>query len=158
MTKNKSYLFLATWLIFLLAISSIIGVVTNAGKDDWYETLAKSSLTPPGWVFGVVWPILYLMIGVVGWRIWQSTAPSRGALIRLYIAQLFLNWGWSFAFFTFHQIALGYLWITVLALVVAVLIARLWSSDRMAAWLLFPYLAWLLFASYLSGSIWYLNP
>jgi tryptophan-rich sensory protein len=145
------------WLVLLLIFSAGIGMVTNAGKDDFYDPLVKSALNPPGWVFGVVWPILYLMIGTVGWLMMRVRPPLPRALWGLYVGQLALNWGWSFVFFTFHQIALAFFWIVALAILVAVLIMGLWRINRWAALLLTPYLAWLGFASYLAGTIWWLN-
>lgn len=153
----KDSLVLVFMIMGLLVVGAGIGIITNAGKEDWYDDLIKSPLTPPGWVFGVVWPALYVMIATSAWILWRT--PNRPpALVRLFWAQLLLNWGWSFVFFTFHQTALAFFWILGLAALVLYLIIRLWPLRSWAAGLLVPYVVWLGFAGYLSGYIWMFNP
>jgi translocator protein len=158
MTKNRQLLVLFVFVTALLVVGGVIGVVTNAGKTGWYDDLIKSPLTPPGWVFGVVWPILYIMIGTSAWVLWRAGITASSTTGRLFIAQLLLNWGWSFVFFTAHSVVLAFFWIVALGGLVALLIYRAYPISKAAAWLLVPYAVWLMFASYLAGFIALFNP
>ncbi len=154
---NQYFLLLAL-ILLMQAISGIIGVFTAPINDIWYESLAKSSLTPAGWVFGVVWPLLYAMIAVAGWLIWKKrNHKGASTIITLFVIQLVLNWGWSFVFFTFHQTALGLIWIITILVIVIILLLKLYKFCFPAFGLLAPYALWLGFASYLSFIIWLQN-
>jgi tryptophan-rich sensory protein len=92
---RKKYLTLITWIIALVAIGSIIGSLTIAKINTWYSTLNRSPLTPPNYVFPVVWNILYGAIGACGWLIWRTTTfPVLNTIKTLYMTQLILNWSW----------------------------------------------------------------
>jgi translocator protein len=158
MTKHRQLFVLLIFVTALLVIGGVIGVVTNAGKTGWYDDLIKSPLTPPGWVFGVVWPILYIMIATSAWMLWRMGVTASSGLGRLFIGQLCLNWGWSFVFFTAHWVILAFFWIVILGGLVGLLIYRAYPLSKGAAWLLVPYLGWLMFASYLAGFIALFNP
>lgn len=155
---TRSLLTLLAFITVLMAIGAGIGYVTNLDKDAWYDPLVKSTLTPPDWVFGVVWPALYLMIAVAGFLFWQNRKkPGGQRVLALFALQMLLNWGWSFAFFTFHLLLLSWIWIGVLVLMVAATIQAGWRVSRAGSFLLIPYLAWISFATYLAGTIWWLN-
>lgn len=145
-------------LAFFMGTGAGIGALTRAGMD-WYDPLIKSTLNPPGWVFGVVWATLYAMIALSFWFLWQHrTHPQAGRAQKWFWIQMGLNWAWSFVFFTFHLKLLAFLWIVVLVGAVWQTIRLMWPITQIGALLLLPYLAWISFASYLSGSIWVLNP
>lgn len=149
---------LALWILAYMAIGSLIGRLTAADVDVWYKTLEKPSFNPPDIAFPVVWTILYILMGIVGWRLWQERRSPEGKLcFVLFAVQSVLNWGWSFVFFSAHLLGLAFGWILALIAVVAVLILKAWSLDRTVSLLLFPYLLWISFASTLSGMIWLLN-
>ena len=131
----------------------LIGFLTAPGP--WYEALAKPSFNPPNWLFGPVWTILYVLIAVAGWRIWQR-APAGNAM-KLWWLQLLLNFLWSPAFFGLEQIGLALLVILALLVVILAFIAAAWKSDRVSALLFVPYAAWVAFASLLNASILILN-
>jgi len=125
---------------------------------DWYETLAKPSWTPPGWLFGPVWTALYAMIGVSAWLVWRDHGSDaiRWALV-LWGVQLALNAAWSPVFFGMHQpgaaaVIIVAMWCAILATIVA-----FWPLQRAASLLLVPYLLWVTFATALNVSIWRLN-
>lgn len=130
-----------------------IGTVTRPG--EWYAQLAKPAFTPPGWLFGPVWTVLYVMIGIAGWRIWRLDPRSRPMM--LWWAQLGLNFLWSPVFFAAHQIGLALVIILLLLGAIVCFIAASWERDRSAAWLFVPYAAWVAFASALNASILALN-
>jgi translocator protein len=130
-----------------------IGLLTAPG--EWYAGLAKPSFNPPNWLFGPVWTLLYVLIAVAGWRVWQR--DRSGTPMMLWWAQLVLNFSWSPVFFSAHQIGLALVIIVLMLGAILGFIVTAWRLDRVAAWLFVPYAAWLAFASVLNGSIWALN-
>lgn len=142
-----------------LVLGSASGLLSNSGPSPWYDALVKSPLTPPAWVFGVVWPTLYALMGVSAWLIWRLPAtPARGHALRLFIVQLTVNLAWSPVFFGTHMIGLSVIVIALLLALVALTLWRFWALSRMAAVLLLPYLAWTCYALYLDAYIWINNP
>lgn len=148
---------LAAFLLLVALVSAAGGWATSSSVGTWYAALAKPSFNPPGWVFGPVWTVLYAMIAVAGWRLWRRGGPaSRRALTAWYV-QLVLNLAWSFLFFGGRMIGWALAEIVLLAAAIAAAIALAWRVDRMAAWLLVPYLAWVSFATLLNAALWRLN-
>jgi tryptophan-rich sensory protein len=142
-------------LFFILAVGGglVVGSLTVPG--DWYAQLNKPAFNPPGWVFGPVWTALYILIAIAGWRVWRR--DRGGWLMKLWWAQLILNFLWSPIFFTAHQVGLA-LSVTVMLLVaILAFIVTAWRADRAVAWLFVPYAAWVAFASVLNASIFALN-
>ena len=131
----------------------LIGFFTAPGL--WYEALAKPSFNPPNWLFGPIWSVLYVLVAIVGWRIWQRE-PS-GAAMKLWWFQLALNFLWSPVFFALHQVGLALAIILALLAAILVFIAIAWKLDRLAVYLFVPYAAWVAFASLLNAAIWALN-
>lgn len=127
--------------------------------DDWYVALEKPALTPPGWVFPPVWTVLYLMIAMSGWMVWQRRRenPHANMALLFWAGQLFFNGMWSWLFFGLHRPGLAFVEIVVLwSLIVGSLVSA-WRVRPLAGALLAPYLAWVSFAGWLNGMIWYLN-
>ena len=127
--------------------------------DPWYfDTIRKPSWNPPGWLFGPVWTALYTMMGVSLWRV-ARRAPLTATFpaLLLFAAQLFLNGLWSPLFFGARRPDLAFLDIVLLWCAIIATIRAFRTHDRLAAWLLVPYLAWVTFASVLNGTIWRLN-
>ena len=157
MFKNK-YINLILWVSLMLAVSSSMGVLTKNNINDWYINLNRSSLTPPNHFFGIVWTILYIMIAIAGWQIWQQKPSSKLSNIkRLYISQLILNWLWTPLFFHFHLIGASFIWIVLINLIVIILILKSYQKLKLVSLLLIPYCLWGLFASYLNFYIWLYN-
>lgn len=144
--------------LFLAACFGAAALGALFPPDAWFQDLRKPDWQPPNAVFGPVWTVLYGLIAVAGWRVWRTPdGPLRSRALGLYALQWVLNAAWSPVFFGAHRmdLALG----VITALVLAVL-ALIWSArqvDRLAAALLLPYLAWLLFASVLNATLWQLN-
>ena len=128
------------------------------GPGDWYRTLAKPAWTPPGWIFGPVWTLLYLSMGVAAWMVW-TRAGLRGAWVALllFAVQLVLNGAWSWLFFGLHSPGLAFLDIVLLWLAIAATIVAFWIVRPAAALVLVPYLLWVSFATALNLAIWRLN-
>jgi len=139
----------------LLTVGGGLFIGLWAMPGDWYAALAKPSFNPPNWIFGPVWTTLYVLIAIVGWRLWQRR--NRQPAMAFWWGQLALNFAWSPSFFVAHNVglALG----VALAMLVCILgvIATAWRNDRLAALLFLPYAAWVGFASVLNGAILALN-
>lgn len=127
---------------------------------DWYASLAKPAWTPPTWVFGPAWTILYAMMAVAAWRLWRRLGArpreSRRALV-LFAVQLALNLSWTPVFFGMQRPDLALVVIFVLWVAIAATIVAAWKACKTAAALLVPYLAWVTFATALNAAIWRLN-
>jgi len=136
----------------LVILTAVIGSIANINinADGWYEELVKSPLNPPGYVFGIVWPILYLLMGIVSFfaaeKIWK-----------LFIIQLTLNAAWSWIFFYYQLPIIALLDIALLMLVNAMILSNLKSFSRALFLIYLPYMLWLCFAAFLNVSIIYLN-
>jgi benzodiazapine receptor len=148
----------AVFLGFCLAcgLAASMGALFRPGA--WYEKLEKPRWRPPNWLFAPVWSLLYLAVALAGWLVWRQTGIAGGALpLSLYAIQLLLNAAWTPIFFGLHRI--GAALIEIIALVVAIVLTMFafWQVDVRAALLLLPYLAWVIFASALTFSIWRLN-
>jgi len=150
-------------LISVIAIELIGGLsgwLSNSGYGNaWFDALQKPSFMPPGPVFGIVWPILYALIGIaVAMIIAEPPSPRRQAALTLFFIQLALNFAWSPIFFAAHDIQLANIVIFVMAVVAAIAARLFLKMRREAGLLMIPYLAWLVFAATLNSTIASLNP
>ena len=145
-----------TLIIFVVAVQAIgalIGMSFTPG--EWFESLNKPFFNPPGYLFGIVWPILYLLVAIAGWRVFSSEGEMPGW--GLWVSQMLLNFAWSPVFFGAHQIFWA-MWVLVATLVLSLsFMATNWHRDRIAALCFVPYVAWLSLAFALNFSIWGMN-
>jgi len=157
-TRAGDLLGLGGFLVLCLAISAIGGWVTADSVGTWYRTLQKPVFNPPDWVFAPVWILLYLLIALAGWRVWRRVGLSgaRAGMVA-YSAQLALNLAWSFLFFGGRLIGIALAEILLLLVVIGVNAVLFWRVDRLAGWLLVPYVAWVAFACVLNFALWRLN-
>jgi translocator protein len=155
---------LLRWALFIIPVIMLLGflsgTVSGSGEDNaWFAELVKPEAQPPGWAFGVVWPILYLLMGLALAIILNARgAKLRGIAVGLFLLQLVLNLFWSPLFFGKHEVTLAFyllLAIWLVALATTIVFGRI---RPVAAWLLVPYLAWLSFAAILNYQIDRLNP
>ena len=149
-------------LVVAVAICLLPGLLVAATTADdvaaWYPTLTKPAFTPPAWLFGPVWTLLYVLMGIALWRIWRSpTGGGRRLALGLFAVQLILNAAWSLLFFEARSPALAAIDIVLLWLSIAWLIRASLGVDRRSAILLAPYLAWVSFAAVLNVAILLLN-
>lgn len=154
----------ANWKTFLLwiglteAVGALSGWLSRDGMKLYSETVVQPPLSPPMWVFPVVWSILFLLLGYGAARIYlapESRERSRG--LNLFVAQLIVNFFWSLIFFNAQAFGLAFVWLLLLWVLVLLMILVFRKVDPVAAWAQVPYLLWLTFAAYLSGGVWYLN-
>ena len=138
----------------LVAAAALFGAQFEPGL--WYEALRKPPLTPPSWVFGPVWSLLYLTIAVAGWLIWRARR-NRVPALALWGVQLALNAAWSFLFFGLQRQSLALLEIGILLVFIVATAVVFFRVRPLAGALFAPYAAWVAFASYLNAGLWYLN-
>lgn len=151
--------------IRLVASVAVCFLVAFAGSyftfpalSGWYENLNKPFFNPPNWVFGPVWTVLYLMMGISFYIIWDGPKKKDKSLaLRVFLLQLFLNFLWSFAFFGLQNPVLGFMVIALLWLSIFLTIKLFLRISRTAGYLLLPYLLWVSFASVLNLFVAFLN-
>jgi tryptophan-rich sensory protein len=156
-----SYLRFALFTVPLILLLGIVsGRVANSGYENpWFAALVKPDIMPPGWLFGVAWTILYILLGLsIAIVLNARGARGRGLAVGLFAAQMLLNFAWSPVFFGMHQVRTA-LFIIVAMLVLSIIVAVLFMRIRpVAAYLMIPYIAWLSFATILNYQIIQLNP
>lgn len=145
---------LITWIIIFQLVSITIGYVTRFEMYPWYGQLIKSSLTPPGYYFGIIWPLLYISLAILGWKLHKEREKT---ILKWYCTGMFLNWLWSPVFFTLHlsEIALAILFLLIA--INAYILIKLRIGYINYAYMLLPYFLWLCFALYLNLVIVILN-
>ena len=140
-----------------IGISS--GLLASANNNEWFDTLIKPAWNPPAYLFGPVWTILYLLMGISLAIIWsnkEAELHKRKAYF-LFAIQLFLNFWWSIIFFHFHSPAFALVDIILMIVTIILTIYSFSTFSKTASWLLVPYISWVSFATILNFSIWTLN-
>jgi benzodiazapine receptor len=150
-------------IVLCIVVCLMTGVVgsfaTRNSLNTWYAGLAKPFFVPPSWAFGVVWPILYAMMGISVFLIWSrgTTESQVRVALGLFALQLVLNGLWTPIFFGLRMMALALIEIVLLWTAILVTTLAFWRICKTAACLLLPYLAWVSFAIALNAALWYLN-
>jgi translocator protein len=150
---------LAGFIGLCLLVSLAGAEITVPAVQSWYGGLTRPPLTPPNWLFGPVWTLLYVMIGTSAWLVWWKGPQGRRqtAALQFWGWQLLLNALWSPAFFGLHNPLLGLIVIFPMLALVGMTIFRFWRLQRAAGAMLVPYFAWCSFATYLNLGFWWLN-
>jgi tryptophan-rich sensory protein len=145
--------------IGVTAAAAALGTVASIEAAAFYAQLQRPAWAPPAGWFGPVWTTLFVLMAIAAWRVWRvgGFAAARAALT-LYVLQLGLNALWSWLFFGWHRGALAMIDIVVLWLLIVATMRAFAMHDRLAAWLLAPYLAWVSFAAALNLAVWRMNP
>jgi benzodiazapine receptor len=141
------------------SIAATASMFTISQIPVWYVYLNKPSFNPPNWLFGPVWTILYILIAIAAYLVWQRRDDSElyNKARACYIIQLVLNFSWSAVFFGMHQVLGALVVIVLLWLSILVIIYYFCKFSKAAAWLLLPYLLWVSFAGVLNLYIYLLN-
>jgi len=149
--------------ILAIGIPLLIGVIgsifTQESVSTWYLTLEKPSFNPPNYLFPIAWTYLYITMGFASWLVWlkrDTGSYSRNGLI-FYSIQLFFNMMWSYLFFTLQNPGLALIEILILLPLIIITTFYFFKTDRIAGWLMIPYIAWVSFATVLNASIYWLN-
>ena len=149
---------LCFFLIICLSIGILGGIATSQSVHSWYPTLVKPTWTPPAWVFGPVWTLIYILIAVCGWLAYlQPHSRDRSKALLFFSIQLFLNAIWFPLFFGLRSPLLGLFDIILLWIMILATLLSLWKVSRLAAVLWLPYTTWTTFAAVLNTVIYVMN-
>lgn len=146
---------LVVCLLLPLAVGGLAAFLTR-NSMDLFAMVKKPPLSPPGWLFPVVWTILYLLMGFASYLVLVAEKPGRTAW-KFYLAQLAFNFFWPILFFHLQMYLLSFVWLLLLWMLILVTILWFTRSSRLAGYLLIPYLLWVTFAGYLNVGIYILN-
>ena len=145
------------WMLVVFAAAALGGLASRHARD-FYAGLAKPSWAPPGWVFGPVWSVLYVLMGIAAWLVWRTAGWSGASTaLSLFLAQLACNALWSWLFFAWRRGALAFADVVLLLVLIVATLLAFHSVETLAAILLLPYLAWVTFATALTWAVWRAN-
>ncbi len=141
-----------------LLVGALSGVISRLGMDD-FALLVKPSLSPPGWLFPVVWTVLYILMGIASYLVANSGADDDKIkkAISVYAIQLAFNFFWSIIFFNLDLYLFAFLWLVALLVLVIYTTVLFYDISKTAAYLMIPYIIWIAFAGYLNLGIYLLN-
>lgn len=151
--KDKSPLIIA--ILIPIAVGTLSALF--AGNMAAYSTISKPALSPPGNLFPIIWTILYILMGISSYIIYESDEPCRESALRTYALQLFFNFFWSIIFFRFNLYFTAFVWLLALIFLIIKMIRQFRRIKPAAACLQIPYLLWCIFAAYLNLMIFRLN-
>jgi len=147
-------------LIACILIPLLVGVLAwllSGGTSAVYDSIIKAPLSPPAWVFPIIWTILYILMGVSSYLVLESDCRQREKTLAVYALQLAVNFFWPLIFFRWQMFFLAFVWLVLLWVLVYIMIVRFFKCSKTAAYLQIPYLLWITFAGCLNFMIWVLN-
>lgn len=154
---SKQIFGLLGWLCICFAAAAL-GALASAQAGAFYQALVRPHWAPPGWLFGPVWTVLYVLMAISAWLVWRERGFRKaGPALLLFLFQLFVNALWTWVFFVWHKGGLAFAEILLLWMLILVTAMMFWRHSRVAGALLFPYLAWVSFASALTWAVWRSN-
>ena len=142
-------------LVIPLAVGGL-SALSTMGSMESFEQLNKPPLSPPGWLFPIVWTILFILMGISAYLVSVSGKPTDVAF-KYYGLQLVFNFLWSIIFFNFENYLLAFVWLIALLVLIVITAVRFYSIDKRAGYLFIPYILWVVFAGYLNLGIYILN-
>lgn len=150
------------WKSFLINLAIPLGVGVLSGfltrnSMEFYQTLNRPALSPPSVVFPIVWTILYILMGISAYLIYESDSSEKAGALSIYGIQLFFNFMWSIIFFNLKQPLFAFLWLIILWILILVMIVKFYKINKTAGLLQIPYLLWVTFAGYLNFAVFLLN-
>lgn len=151
--RNKSALIIS--ILIPLAVGSMSALFS--GNMSSYSILDKPAFSPPGFIFPIVWTILYILIGISSYIVYSSNSPNKPKALLIYGIQLFFNFCWSIIFFGLDLYLFAFIWLIALIFIIIIMIRQFYIVSPLAAYLQIPYLIWCIFAAYLNFSIFILN-
>lgn len=157
-TKTASLVGLAGWLAATF-LTGAVGGAASVNAQSFFADLIQPAWAPPGWLFGPVWTVLYIMMAVAAWRVWRTYGfDGAASALWLFLVHLVFNALWSWVFFAWAMGGLAFAEILILWGLIAWTAWKFWALDKPAGILLVPYLAWVTFAAFLNFTLWRLNP
>ena len=146
------------WILLTEAVGALSGWLTRDGMEIYQSQIRQPPLSPPGWVFPVVWVILFALMGIGMAKVWLSPpSHQRQVCLWLYLIQLAFNFCWSLFFFNLQWFGFALVWLLVLWLLILAMIRAFSHVSHSASLLQLPYLIWVTFAAYLNFGVWLLN-
>lgn len=141
-----------------LAVGGLSALISGGGMET-FNMVEKPPLSPPGWLFPVVWTILYTLMGIASYLIFTAGADreTTDKALYTYAIQLLVNFFWSIIFFNFNLYLFAFVWLCLLWVLIVLTMVQFWKIKPLAAYLLIPYLLWVTFAGYLNLGIYLLN-
>lgn len=156
--KHQNWKIYGFWILICEAVGLLSGLTSRSGIARYALEATKPPLSPPAWLFPVVWTVLFALMGIAMAKIVLASGhPAQKKSMNLFIAQLIVNFFWPLLFFNLQAYGLAFLWLLLLWVLVLATIRNFWKVDERAAWLLAPYLTWLTFAAYLNLAVLMLN-
>lgn len=147
--------------IISVAISlGVGGISAFLSKDNMsiYSAVNRPALSPPSWLFPIVWTVLFVLMGIAAAIIWCSNGKELDSALIFYGFQLVFNFCWPLIFFNFRAFGIAFFWLLVLLVLIGITAIKFYKINKTAGWMMLPYFAWVSFAGYLNYMIWQLNP
>lgn len=141
-------------IVIPIALGGLVGLIISQFMD--YNTLQKPPLSPPGFIFGIVWSILYLLMGIA-YGILVYKGKSDAEVSKIYLTQLIVNLIWPILFFVFKLRLFSSIWIIILLILVISMVIKFYKKDKIIGYSQIPYLLWIMFATYLNIGVYILN-
>lgn len=155
---KKNWKIYAFWIAIAEGVGALSGFLSRKGMQLYDHTVVQPSLSPPMWVFPVVWSILYALMGIGAAMVWLASESNlRKKGLNLFVSQLIINFFWSLIFFNLQAFGFAFIWLLLLWALVAWMSWTFYQVKPLAGWLQLPYLLWLTFAGYLTIAVWMLN-
>ena len=154
--KNINWKRLLISILISLGVGIAAGLLTRGSVSD-YALLDKPAFAPPGWLFPIVWGILYILMGISSYLIYESFCTSRAGALRIYTLQLIVNFFWPIIFFNFKLYFFAFIWILALWVLIILMIISFYRCNKLAAYLQIPYLLWVTFATVLTYAVAVMN-
>ena len=149
---------LLTCLLIPLSVGAISGVIAGGGIDG-FNSMVKPPLSPPSWLFPIVWTILFILMGVASYLVLTSGEKKEDIVraLTFYGIQLFFNFFWSIIFFNLEWYLVAFIWLLVLWVLIIITTVSFYNISKTAGLLMIPYILWVTFAGYLNFGIYLLN-
>lgn len=154
---NVDFKKLIVAVVIPLAVGGISSLIVNSGFKSYAEEAVKPPLSPPQWIFPIVWTLLYILMGISSYLVYQKDKTSSKQPIAVYVIQLALNFMWPVFFFSLKAYLFSFIWLILLWAFVLAMTVMFYRTDKIAGLIQLPYLIWLTFAAYLNLGVYFLN-
>lgn len=160
MKTQTKVLWFIIWVGICLGVGGISSIFTFPAVHGWYQTLIQPAFNPPDWIFGPVWTLLYILMGIAAYLVWMKGTDKKCICDALFIfaIQLTLNFTWTVIFFRFHCLWIAFANIIALIIAIGITTYSFKCASKIAAYLMIPYLLWVIFAALLNIAVAILNP
>ena len=154
---------LKKYLPFIISVSISLGIgclsaFLTRKSMSIYSEINRPMLSPPSWLFPIVWTVLFVLMGIAAAKIWCSNGREIDSSLIFYGFQLVFNFCWSLIFFNFRAFGFAFFWLVGLLVLIGITMIKFYRIDKTAGWIMLPYFAWVSFAGYLNFAIWRMNP